>query len=235
MDPAEVEDSIRKPSVHLPRTSLISIENTHNNLSGAVVSLDNINALREVADKHGLKLHIDGARIFNAEHASGVSARDYAAQADSLMFCLSKGLSAPVGSLLVGPRDFIDYARRLRKALGGGMRQVGVLAAPGIIALTEMRDRLKDDNERAQRLAGKIAGFPGVELDARSIQTNIVIFGFRHRDLSATDFLEKLKAERILALATRGGIRFVTHKDVNDADVERVVKAFQAVLGPPQN
>ncbi len=153
MDPEEVERNIRKPSVHLPRTSLICVENTHNNLSGAVVPMENLKAIREIADRHEIKIHFDGARVFNASHASGIPVKEYAAIGDSLMFCLSKGLSAPVGSVLVGDRDFIDYARRVRKALGGGMRQVGVLAAPGIVALTEMVDRLKEDHERAKKLA----------------------------------------------------------------------------------
>src|SRR4030042_7056584 len=138
MDPEEVEAGIRQASVHTPQTTLICVENTHNNWSGAVLPLENLKALRAVADRHGCRLHMDGARIFNASTASGVPVKDYAALADSGMFCLSKGLSAPVGSMLAGPRNFIEYGRRIRKALGGGVRQVGGVAGPGIMALTEM-------------------------------------------------------------------------------------------------
>ena len=157
MDPKDVVAAVRKPNVHTPRTSLICLENTHNNLGGAVIPLDNFKAIRAVADEHGLKVHLDGARIFNASVASGVPVQEYAKQVDSVQFCLSKGLSAPVGSMLVAGRERIEFGRRLRKVLGGGMRQVGVLAAPGIIALTEMVDRLKDDHVRAKALARGIS------------------------------------------------------------------------------
>lgn len=230
MDPEEVERNIRTPSVHFPRTSLICVENTHNNWSGAVVPMENLRAIREIADRHELKIHYDGARIFNASHASGIPVKEYAKIGDSLMFCLSKGLSAPVGSLLVGPKDFIEYARRVRKALGGGMRQVGVLAAAGIVALSEMVDRLKEDHERAKKLALALAELPGIKLDTDWIQTNIVIFGFDHPQLSIPDFLAKLREYKILALAVTGGVRFVTHKDVDDGDVDRTVEVFKKIL-----
>jgi threonine aldolase len=132
--------------------------------------------------------------------------------------------------MLVGPRDFIDYGRRVRKALGGGMRQVGVLAAPGIVALTEMIDRLHEDNARAKRLASAIASIPGIRLDPANIETNIVIFGFDHPKYSIQEFLAKLKEKSVLALATTGGIRFVTHKDVGDEDVDKAIDAFQKLL-----
>lgn len=230
MDPAEVERNIRKPSVHIPRTSLVCVENTHNNWSGAVVPIENLRALRRIADQYDVKLHLDGARIFNASTASGIPVKEYAALADSLMFCLSKGLSAPVGSMLVGPRSFIDYARRVRKALGGGMRQVGVLAAPGIVALTEMVGRLHEDHERAKRLASAIAELPGIQLNPEEVQTNIIVFGFSHAKFSVAEFLAELRKRKILALATTGGIRFVTHKDIDDEDVERAIAAFQEIL-----
>lgn len=230
MDPGEVEKNIRKPSVHIPRTSLICVENTHNNWSGAVVPLDNLKELRKVADNQGIKIHLDGARIFNASTSAGVPVKEYTACADSVMFCLSKGLCAPVGSLLAGSRDFIDYGRRLRKALGGGMRQVGVLAAPGIIALTEMVDRLREDHERAKKLAMAISGLPGISIRPEEIETNIVIFGFSLSELTIPEFLAKLKERGILALPVPGGIRFVTHKDVNDEDVEKAVSAFRQIL-----
>jgi threonine aldolase len=230
MDPDEVRRAIRKPNVHTPRTSLICLENTHNSWSGAVLPLENFKAIRSVADENGLKVHLDGARIFNAGHASGVPVKDYAALVDSLMFCLSKGLSAPVGSMLVADRERIDFARRIRKALGGGMRQVGVLAAPGLIALTEMPPGLKADNARAGRLAEAVHGLPGITLDPANVETNIIFMDFHHSRLSTADFLEKLKGKGVLALSLPGGIRFVTHKDVGDEDVERAVSAFHEIL-----
>jgi threonine aldolase len=230
MDPDDVLAAVRKPNVHTPRTSLICLENTHNFWSGAVLPLANFKAIRAVADANGLRVHLDGARIFNASHASGVPVKDYADQVDSLMFCLSKGLSAPVGSMLVADRERIDFARRIRKALGGGMRQVGVLAAPGLIALTEMPEKLKDDNVRAKRLALAIHGLPGITIDPADIQTNILFFDFRHARLGVADFLGKLKEKGVLALSLPGGIRFVTHKDVGDEDVNRAISAFKEIL-----
>lgn len=232
MDPEEVEKNIKKPSVHLPRTSLICIENTHNNWGGAVIPHENMSSIREIADKYGVKVHLDGARIFNASVATGIPVKDYAATADSVMFCLSKGLSAPIGSILAGPRDFIDYSRRIRKALGGGMRQVGVIAAPGIIALKSMVSRLKEDHERAKKLALSIHRLPGVILDPDEVETDIMIFGFEHPDLSVSDFLEKLKQKGILALPVPQGIRFVTNRGIDDEDIERTITEFTNILNP---
>jgi threonine aldolase len=230
MDPKDVVAAVRKPNVHTPRTSLICLENTHNNLGGAVIPLDNFKAIRAIADDHGLKVHLDGARIFNASVASGVPVKEYAKQVDSVQFCLSKGLSAPVGSMLVAGRERIEFGRRLRKVLGGGMRQVGVLAAPGIIALTEMVDRLKDDHVRAKALARGISGLPGINIDPSTVETDIVIFGFDHPKIAAPALLEKMRERGILALAIFGGIRMVTHKDVGDEDVDRAIRAFRDIL-----
>jgi len=232
MDPGEVERNIKKPNVHTPQTTLICLENSHNNWGGAVVPLDNFIALRGIADRHGLKIHLDGARLFNASTASGVPVLDYARQVDSVMFCLSKGLSAPIGSMLVGPKDFIDYGRRLRKALGGGMRQVGVIAAAGLLALTEMTGRLAEDHIRAKRLARAISELPGVKIDPAEVETNILIFGFEHPKFSIPDFLGELNKRGLWALAAPGGIgiRMVTHKDVDDADVDRAIDAFREIL-----
>lgn len=231
MDPKDIVANIRKPNVHTPRTSLICLENTHNNWGGAVLPLENFKAVRKIADENGLRVHLDGARIFNASHASGVPVKEYAKCVDSVMFCLSKGLSAPVGSMLVADSGRIEFGRRLRKALGGGMRQVGVLAAPGIIALTEMVGRLKDDHARAKKLAQGISGLPGITLNPGSVQTNIIIFGFDHPTITVAAMLEKMKDKGILALAVSGGIRMVTHKDVGDEDVDRAIKAFRDILG----
>ncbi len=230
MDPEEIEKNIKIPSVHLPRTSLICVENTHNNWGGAVVPLANLKAVKKVADRHEIKIHFDGARIFNASIASGIPVKEYAAVADSLMFCLSKGLAAPVGSMLVGPGDFINYGRRVRKALGGGMRQAGILAAAGIIAITKMADRLKEDHIKAKRLAKSISELQAVKLDPDDVETDIVIFGFKHPEISVSDFLDRLKSKGILALTVPQGIRMVTNKEVDDCDVERAIAAFQEIL-----
>lgn len=230
MDPELVESFIRKPTVANPRTSLICVENTHNNHGGAVVPLDNLKAIREVADRHDVMIHFDGARVFNASVASGIPVKEYAKIGDSILFCLSKGLSAPIGSVIAGSNEFIAAARRIRKALGGGMRQVGVIAAPGIVALTEMRERLKEDHDRAKRLALAIADLPGIELNPDHVETNIIIFGFNHPQLSQHEFLAKLKEYSILALTTRGGIRFVTHNDINDEDIEKAIAGFRNIL-----
>ena len=231
MDPKDIVANIRKPNVHTPQTTLICLENTHNNWGGAVIPLENFKAVRKIADDNGLKVHLDGARIFNASVASGVPVRQFADQVDSVQFCLSKGLSAPVGSMLAAGRERIEFGRRLRKALGGGMRQVGVLAAPGIIALTEMVVRLKDDHARAKRLAQGISGLPGVKIDPGAVETDIIIFGFDHPAISVAAMLDKMREKGILALAVSGGIRMVTHKDVGDEDVERAIKAFREILG----
>lgn len=231
MNPSEVERNIKKPSVHLPRTSLICVENTHNGWGGAVVPMENLKAIREVANKHDVKIHYDGARVFNASQATGIPVHEYAAIGDSIMFCLSKGLAAPVGSVLVGPQHFIDQARRVRKALGGGMRQVGVLAAPGIVALNEMVSRLGEDHRRAKKLAMEIHDFPGIGLNPDFVETDIIIFKFDHPELSADEFIAKLKEKNVLALATPAkDIRFVTHKDIDDEDVERAVTAIREIL-----
>lgn len=232
MDPGEVERNIKVPNVHTPQTTLICLENTHNNWGGAVVPLENFQAIREVADRRGIKVHLDGARIFNASVASGVPVEAYARCVDSMMFCLSKGLSAPVGSMLVGPKEFIEYGRRIRKALGGGMRQAGILAAAGLLSLTVMTKRLGEDHVRARRLAEAIAPLKGIKLDPAEVQTNIIIFEFSHPRYSVFDLLGGLEKRGIRALAAPGGagIRFVTHKDVGDADVDAAIAAFREIL-----
>lgn len=231
LDPELVRRHVRMPSVHTPRTSLICLENTHNNWGGAVIPLETFKEIRKIADEYNLKVHLDGARIFNASIASGVPVREYAKYCDSIMFCLSKGLSSPVGSMLVADRQTVDYARRIRKALGGGLRQVGVLAACGIISLTKMVERLKEDHLRARRLAEAIHDLPGISLNPEEVETNIIIFYFNHPRLTIPELLARLKEKGILALGVFGGVRLVTHKDVNDEDVDRAIRAFREILG----
>ncbi len=230
LDPELVRSNVRLASVQTPQTSLICLENTHNNWGGSVIPLETFKEMRKVADEYGLKIHLDGARIFNASLASGVPVKEYARYCDSVMFCLSKGLSSPVGSMLVSDRASIDYARRVRKALGGGMRQAGVLAACGLISLTKMIDRLKEDHLRARRLAEAIYDLPGITLNPVEVETNIIVFYFNHPKITIPELLNKLKEKGILALGVFGGVRLVTHKDVDDEDVERAIKAFREIL-----
>jgi threonine aldolase len=230
LDPDLVKSNRRAASVQTPKTSLICLENTHNNWGGAVIPLETFKGIRKVADEYGLKIHLDGARIFNASLAAGIPVKEYAKHCDSVMFCLSKGLCSPVGSMLVSDQATIDYARRLRKALGGGMRQAGVLAACGLISLTRMVDRLKEDHARARKLAEAIHDLPGITLNPAEVETNIIVFYFNHPKITIPELLARLKEKGILALGVFGGVRLVTHKDVDDEDVERAMKAFREIL-----
>jgi threonine aldolase len=220
--PHDVQWAVEAAAHHHPAPALVCVENTHMPACGAPWPLD---ALRAVA-LCGLPVHLDGARLFNAEVATGVAAADYAACATTVMCCLSKGLCAPVGSLLAGPAELIAAARLERARLGGGMRQAGVLAAAGIVALTRMVERLADDHRRARRLAEAVADrWPGAGLDPDAVRTNIVVFA--HPDVPA--LLAHLRAEGVLAgTIAPGTVRLVTHHDVDDAGVERAVKAIAA-------
>jgi threonine aldolase len=229
-DVGEVECAIRTKTLHSPGTSLLVLENTHNRAGGAIIPLEVQSELYTLAKSRGLSVHLDGARIFNAAVATGLPAAQFAAQADSASFCLSKGLGCPVGSLLCGTRDFIDKARRVRKLFGGGMRQVGVLAAAGIVALNTMIGRLGQDHDRAQRLARGIAALPGICVESESVQTNMVYF---ETSGPAAEFVQNLAVENVRCLATAPNrIRLVTHHDVNDEDIDRAIMAFARVTGP---
>ncbi|MBN1593243.1 MAG: aminotransferase class I/II-fold pyridoxal phosphate-dependent enzyme [Candidatus Coatesbacteria bacterium] len=229
----QIEASLRDPlDVHCAITSLICIENTHNMHGGRVLPIDYLRELREFSLERRIPIHLDGARIFNASAATGVSPAEYASLADSVMFCLSKGLGAPIGSMVVGSEDFIEKAHRVRKVLGGGMRQVGVIAAPAIIALEEMTGRLRIDNENAKALAEGIADLPGLTLVPDVIDTNIVFARFDPPAPSAEEVAERLEEQGILCIPLGHGlIRFVTHFDVDETDVERLVDALREMLG----
>jgi len=231
MDPAAVAAAIREDNVHYPRTALVCVENTHNRSGGCVVPLENIAAVAEVAHRRGIPVHMDGARIFNAAVALGRPAAELVAPVDSVMFCLSKGLAAPVGSLLVGSRDFIAEARRNRKLLGGGMRQAGVLAAAGLVALELMVDRLADDHANARRLAEGISQIDGLSVDLATVQTNMVRLEVTDSRWTAPALVQALRAEGVLCNATGPRhIRLVTHKDVTAADVELVLATIDRVV-----
>ncbi len=230
LDLAELEAAIRPPNVHHPRTSLICIENTHNRDGGAVLDVAQTRSIAEVARRHGVSVHLDGARIFNAAVACGVPARALAADVDSVTFCLSKGLSAPVGSVLCGNEVYIETARKYRKMLGGGMRQAGIIAAAGVVALNTMVDRLAEDHENARVLAEGLAELPGIVLDPKKVRTDIVIFDVIS-PIGADGLVRALKAKGVLCnVAAPGRIRMVTHYGIVRSDVEWAIRCARDVL-----
>ena len=228
----ELAASIRSEDVHHPRTRLICLENTQNICGGVPLSVTYTRQVADFAHAHGLKLHIDGARLFNAAVAQGVAASALAGPADSVMFCLSKGLCAPVGSVLCGPQDFIDAARRYRKQVGGGMRQAGIIAAAGIVALETMIERLEDDHANAKRLAAGLREIPDIEVDANSPQSNMIYFNLAATATRTTsEIVTEMKARGMLIdNENERRFRLVTHYWVNARDIEQVVGGFCEVM-----
>jgi threonine aldolase len=226
-----IENAIRPDNVHFPRTRVICLENTHNRCYGYPLDTDYLGSVRKLADRFGLKLHIDGARIFNASVALGVGVRKLAAPADSISFCLSKGLAAPVGSVVCGTRPFIAEARRARKAVGGGMRQAGVLAAAGIVALDQMVDRLADDHANARKLSDGLSGVKGLRVEPERVKTNIVYIDVEHNGLTGGELVDRMKGESVLVLATAPfRLRAVTNYHVTSRDIDTVLDAFRKVM-----
>ncbi|OGB94351.1 MAG: threonine aldolase [candidate division NC10 bacterium RBG_16_65_8] len=231
LDPEQVREAIRPPNIHHPRNSLICLETTHNRGGGSIYPIQTLREIRRIAREQGLAVHLDGARLFNACVASGTPVSDAAAQADSVTFCLSKGLGAPVGSVVAGSRVFVDKARRARKMLGGGMRQAGVIAAAGIVALETMVDRLREDHENARMLAKGLAKLPGIEIDLGLVQTNIVIFGVERKDVDAPGLVLKLAGQGVKCFSVGPNrIRMVTHKDVDRAGIEQALEVLRTIL-----
>ena len=227
----DIEFAIRTDNVHFPRTRLIVLENTHNRCDGRPLDVAYMQSVGELARKHKLKLHVDGARLFNAAVALGVEAGDLVVDADSVSICLSKGLAAPVGSVVCGSSEFIAEARRTRKVLGGGMRQAGVIAAAGIVALSEMVDRLADDHANAKQLAEGLADLDGLSIDPDRVRTNIVYFETTEEDMTAEMLAKKLDAEGVRVLPTSPTqLRAVTNYHVTSDDVDYVLTAFRRVL-----
>ena len=214
-----------------PKTSLLWVENTHNAGGGTVFPLDALDGLRALSNERGIPLHIDGARIFNAVVASGIAPAEWGRRCDSLSFCLSKGLGCPVGSMLMGTRDFIQRARRLRQIYGGGWRQAGILAAAGLHALDHHVERMAEDHANAKWFAERVSAMQGVELVYADTQTNLVFLDVAPSGLAAETVSQRLR-ERGVALAMRGGTTFraVTHLDVTRADVEQAARALQEAL-----
>lgn len=231
MDLDRVAAAIRPENIHFPHTALVCVENTHNRAGGCVVPQENIEAVAAAAHAKGVPVHMDGARIFNAAVAQGRKVSELVAPVDSVMFCVSKGLSAPVGSLVVGTRDFIARARQNRKLLGGGMRQAGILAAAGLVALHTMVDRLAEDHANARRLAQGLTQIPGLMVDLETVQTNMVMCDLLDGQWSAAAVAEAFAEAGVLANANGPRrIRFVTHKDVAAADIPEVLDRIERVV-----
>jgi threonine aldolase len=231
--PEAIRKRIRRADLHAPATSLICLENAHS--LGRAAALAGMDAARSVADEWGLPIHLDGARLFNAAAALNVEAGEIAKRADSVMFCLSKGLCAPVGSLLAGTRDFVDAARRKRKIMGGAMRQAGVLAAAGLVALREQTARLAEDHERAKRLARELATLPGIAVDPGKVDINMVFFSFapaREKRI-AREIADRFAGRgiRISPPDESGLFRFVTHYWIGDSELALVLETVREVFG----
>ena len=227
----DIRAAIRGIDDHFPVTKLICLENTHNVCGGAPLSVTYTKEVANLARAHNIKLHIDGARIFNAAVAQGVEVQELVEDADSVSFCMSKGLAAPVGSIICGSKDFIDQARGIRKGLGGGMRQAGIIAAAGIVALETMVDRLQEDHTNARLLADGIADLPGVVLDPETIKTNIIYFDLDDNAIESANFLTVLAAKGIQFFDT-GPRRFrmVTHYGITAEDILYTIDGFKQTL-----
>jgi threonine aldolase len=228
---SQVEAAIRPGSEHNPRTAVVAIENTHNSAGGRVFPLETAQAIARVCRERGASVHLDGARLFNAQAATGARAAEWAACADTVTFCFSKGLGAPIGSMVVGSRDVIAEARRLRKRLGGGMRQVGVIAAAARVALTSGVDRLAEDHANARRLAEGFAEIHPDAVDLAAVETNMVYVNLGPLGMTSQQVSEAMRKEGVITLALApGSMRLVTHRDVSGEDVETALKAFRKVL-----
>ncbi|MCG1020944.1 low-specificity L-threonine aldolase [Sutcliffiella horikoshii] len=230
MNPLHIEAAIRGEDQHFPETGLICIENTHNRAGGAVVPSSNMKEIYEVAQRYSVPVHVDGARLFNAAASADCSIKDFTQHCDTVQICLSKGLGAPVGSIIAGSEEFINKARKWRKRLGGGLRQVGIIAAPALIALTKMRERLVEDHVNARFLAESLINYGGLEV-VNSVDTNIVVLDISGLKMNATEFVEALKVEGVLGV-TFGPtlVRLTTHYDVNRKDIEKAVSVIGGIV-----
>lgn len=231
----EIEDLknaiVNDNNIHHAQTGLICIENTHNMAGGVVTPLPKMKEIYSLAKEYNLPVHLDGARLFNASTYLKCNPKDITKYTDSVMFCLSKGLCAPVGSILAGTKEFINKATRYRKMLGGGMRQAGVLAAAGLVALDRMVERLWEDHDNLRKLSEGLGSIKGIEIDKNSVQTNILMVNIKNTGYSANEFVLKMKERGILASSiTDEIIRFVTHRYISKSDVEYAVKIIDDIL-----
>jgi len=232
LNASQIEEAIRPEDHHFPVTRLICLENTHNRGGGTIYPIKKIAEISQLARSKGLLVHLDGARLWNASVASGIKPHEYAQWADSVSVCLSKGLGAPIGSLVAGTRAFIDRVHRFRKMFGGGMRQVGIIAAAGIYALDNHIERLKEDHQNAKRLAQGLKEIKGISIDPEEVETNILIFDVAGTGITPIQIRDAIKKEGVLIHAlSRTQIRLVTHLDVSKEDIETALKAFKKVLG----
>jgi threonine aldolase len=227
----QIEPYIKKKSLHTPPTKLIALENTHNHAGGTIFPLDEIKKLHEMSREHGIRMHLDGARIWNAHVATGISLSEYGKYFDSIQCCFSKGLGAPIGSIVIGDENYIERARRFRKMFGGGMRQVGIIASAALYAVEHNIPRMAEDHANARVLAENLAEIEGIDIDLSTVQTNIVIMDIASSARTVPEVLDKLKAEGVLGVQfgnTR--IRCVTHLDVHKDDINTAVDAFRKVF-----
>lgn len=231
MDLAEIKQAIRLDNVHFPQTSLISLENTHNMCFGSPISKDYIDEVSNIAKENKLKLHVDGARIFNATTVLNISLKDMIDNVDSITFCLSKGLACPIGSIICGSKEFIHSARRMRKVLGGGMRQAGIIAAAGLIAINQLESQIQDDHLNAQLLSDGINNINGLNVDCDKVKTNIIYFELKSKTISSTELLTKMKNSGILFFeVSPNKYRLVTHYGITKSDIKYTLSSFQKVL-----
>ncbi len=229
LNPEEIKSKIREDDIHYPETSLICIENAHSN--GRVIPLENMETIYKVGKENNIPVHLDGARVFNAATYLGVDVKDVTKNCDSVMLCLSKGLCAPVGSILAGEKGFIDKARKGRKLMGGGLRQAGVLGAAGLIALKEMTKRLETDHKNAILLGEKLSTIPGIEVNFDDIHINMVYFNIKNNDNNMENLADILYSKGIKINSPENGLlRFVTHYWVSEDDISYVVEALKEVL-----
>ncbi len=227
----DIKNAIRLDNVHFPKTRLICLENTHNRCYGFPLTIDYLNAVRTIANKHELFVHVDGARLFNASVALGVPLKELCMPADSTTFCLSKGLSAPIGSLVCGEESFIYRVKRLRKVLGGGMRQAGILAAAGIEALDTMVERLALDHQHAKTLAAGISRIKGLQCDPEFVPTNIVYFSLERDDINGAELVSLMEKKGIqfFEISTKR-FRLVTHSGIDAAGIDETLAMFSQVM-----
>jgi threonine aldolase len=229
----QLAPSVRPPAYYMPRTALICLENTHNRAGGTIYPIEEIKRIRDFARALGIKLHLDGARLWNASVASGISPREYAQYFDTVSVCFSKGLGAPVGSALVGSEEAIQRARRFRKIIGGGMRQAGIIAAGALYALEHHIDRLKEDHEKARAFADRVSRSPILQIDLQSVQTNIVVIDISKTGKSTNEVLEELRSRgALLTDANFTSIRAVTHLDVTLEQVSRAAEIVATSFKP---